>query len=91
MQNVLGMIPCNVQYPDLRAKKITNKKNEEMNFAFELNQQVSILASNESGKVIGRAQYSTGENTYLIRYKAADGRAVEQWWGESALFTITRE
>ena len=32
-----------------------------------------------------RAEYSYCENSYLVRYEAADGRAVEQWWTESAL------
>lgn len=55
------------------------------NFRFNLNQQVAIVASGESGQVIGRAQYSTGQDQYFIRYLAADGRAVESWWGEDAL------
>ena len=52
---------------------------------FELNQQVTISASGEAGEVIGRAEYTTCERNYLIRYKAGDGRAVESWWAESAL------
>lgn len=54
-------------------------------FRFTLNQSISITTSSEQGAVIGRAEYATGENSYLIRYKAADGRAVEAWWAESAL------
>jgi hypothetical protein len=54
-------------------------------FAFQLNEPVVIKASRESGEVIGRADYVASENAYLIRYKAADGRATDQWWGESAL------
>ena len=54
-------------------------------FKFELENIVLIEASSETGKVIGRAQYLNGQNNYLIRYKAADGRAVELWWGEDAL------
>lgn len=52
---------------------------------FELNQTVTIAASGESGEVIARAEYATDETRYLVRYKSADGRAVEAWWGESAL------
>lgn len=52
---------------------------------YELNQQVTIAASGESGTVIGRAEYTNIEPQYQLRYKCADGRAVEQWWGESAL------
>lgn len=54
-------------------------------FKFALHQNVSISASGETGEVIARAEYATGENSYLVRYKAADGRACESWWGESAL------
>lgn len=54
-------------------------------FKFELKQQVTIAASGEQGTVIGRAEYVHCENSYYIRYKAADGRATESWWTESAL------
>ncbi|WP_198343486.1 hypothetical protein [Burkholderia ubonensis] len=54
-------------------------------FKFEFGNSVTITASGETGKVIGRAEYTTSENTYLVRYCSADGRAVENWWGESAL------
>jgi hypothetical protein len=56
-----------------------------MNFKFELNQQVTIKASGEAGIVISRAEHNVAENSYFVRYKAADGRAVENWWTESAL------
>lgn len=56
-----------------------------MKFQFELKQLVKIIESGERGKVIARAQYMASEDTYLIRYMAADGRAVEQWWADSAL------
>ena len=54
-------------------------------FKFNIDQQVVISISEESGTVIGRAEFSNSENSYQIRYKAADGRAVELWWLESAL------
>lgn len=54
-------------------------------FKFNLNAHVSIAASGEAGEVVARAEYAAAENGYLVRYKAADGRAVEAWWGESAL------
>ena len=56
-----------------------------MSFIFSINQDVEIKASGESGMVVGRAEYDFDENTYYLRYEAADGRAVEQWWKESAL------
>lgn len=52
---------------------------------YALNQNVTIAASGEKGEVVGRAEYSNSEATYRVRYKAADGRAVESWWDESAL------
>jgi len=54
-------------------------------FKFEINQKVTIAASGEAGTVIGRAEYGYAENSYLIRYKAADGKATEAWWTESSL------
>lgn len=54
-------------------------------FAFGLGYQVRISVSGEVGEVIGMAGYIAAENVYLVRYKSADGRAVEAWWGESAL------
>lgn len=57
-------------------------------FKFELMQNLAVSCSEEQGTVIGRAEYSQNENSYLLRYKAADGRAVESWWGESALTAV---
>lgn len=54
-------------------------------FKFKLGQQVQIQVSSEAGEIIGRAEYTTTENTYNLRYKSADGRAVQAWWDESAL------
>ena len=56
-----------------------------MSFKFSLLQTLTIAASGESGEVLARAEYSTSENSYFLRYKAADGRATEAWWSESAL------
>ncbi len=55
------------------------------NFKFSLEQPVVITESGEDGKVIAMATYAHAEDSYRIRYKAADGRAVEAWWDESAL------
>lgn len=52
---------------------------------FALGQQVRVRVSTEVGEVVGQARYRFSENSYLVRYCAADGRAVEQWWAESAL------
>ncbi len=57
----------------------------ETMYKFMLGMAVAFEQSDEEGLVIGRAEYLTGEPQYYIRYKAGDGRQVEQWWGESAL------
>ncbi len=54
-------------------------------FEFQLSQVVKLIESGETGTVIGRAEYLSGENSYHVRYKAADGRQTERWWGASAL------
>lgn len=54
-------------------------------FKFEIGSFVDIIASDERGEIIGRAQYQFGQNQYLVRYQAGDNRAVEVWWAESAL------
>lgn len=58
-----------------------------MAFKFKLNCEVIIAASGERGVVVGRAEFTDGKPQYLIRYMAADGRAVEVWWNQSALTT----
>ena len=54
-------------------------------FKFTLLDRVEIVESGEGGQVIGRAEYSHAEPSYYVHYKAADGRAVQCWWNESAL------
>lgn len=56
-------------------------------FQFELKAKIKIAISGERGEVIGRAEYTTAEPSYFVRYVTADGRAVEQWWTESSLVT----
>lgn len=56
-----------------------------MDFVFELAQTVSIKESGETGHITGRAEYTNSANSYYVRYRSADGRAVEQWWPEDAL------
>jgi hypothetical protein len=58
-----------------------------MTFKFDMEQNVIISVSGETGEVIGRAEYARDEDAYYIRYKSGDGRAVESWWRESALET----
>lgn len=56
-----------------------------MEFKFELDQLVIIRVSGETGRIVGRAQYTNRWVSYLVRYKCADGRGVEAWWDEDAL------
>jgi len=58
-----------------------------MGFKFNLGEKVTVEVSGETGEVLGRAEYTTAANNYLIRYRCADGRAVEAWWQEDALRT----
>ncbi|EGJ7875068.1 TPA: hypothetical protein ACI7F1_002880 [Escherichia coli] len=57
-------------------------------FKFELSQLLVMRISDEWGEVKARAQYADGENQYLLHYKAADGRATTEWFGESMLEAI---
>jgi hypothetical protein len=54
-------------------------------FMFDLGDTATIAISDETGKIIGRAEYIENENNYLLLYQANDGRAVKQWWKESEL------
>ncbi len=54
-------------------------------FKFDMKQVVKLTDSGELGTVWARSEYATSEPQYLLRYKAADGRATECWWPESAL------
>jgi hypothetical protein len=55
-------------------------------FLFDLGARVAIVASGETGVVIGRAQYVNSCNDYRVRYtEAGSGKAVEHWWNEDAL------
>ena len=60
-------------------------------FKFQLNQTVKIITSGETGIIVGRAEFATSDNTYNIRYKCADGRAIESWWTESALKLVVQK
>lgn len=58
-----------------------------MGFKFNLSEKVTVEVSGETGEVLGRAEYTTSANNYFVRYRSADGRAVEAWWQEDALKT----
>ena len=53
---------------------------------YNLGDQVELIESNEVGTVIALAFYqNTPEVQYFLRYKCADGRLTQDWWGESAI------
>lgn len=54
-------------------------------FKFGLNDCVKISVSGECGVIRARAEYVHCENSYLLCYKAGDGRATEAWWAESQI------
>lgn len=54
-------------------------------FKFAIGQRLAIVCSGEIGEAIGRAEYPESPPSYLLRHRAADGRAVEAWWTQSAL------
>lgn len=57
-------------------------------FKFDLDAAVAIEVSGERGKIVARAEYVNGDPQYLVRYKAADGRAIESWWVQDALIPV---
>jgi hypothetical protein len=54
-------------------------------FKFGLRQVVVLNDSEEHGTVIARSESIHADPQYMLRYKCADGRAVEAWWSEEAL------
>lgn len=52
---------------------------------FQMKQKVSLAESGETGIIIARSEHLNSEPQYLLRYKSADGRQTECWWGESAI------
>lgn len=57
-------------------------------FKFKLTQQLQVSVSGEQGECIARSEHAAAEPQYLLRYRAADGRAVEAWWTECALSAV---
>lgn len=55
-------------------------------FIYDMEQKVEIKCSGEQGLVKGRAEYAACDKPkYYIEYKAADGRAVTDWWNEESI------
>jgi len=58
----------------------------EKTFKYGLGDRVQLKESEEEGEVVGRAEFSNADDSYLIRYQGKDGRLVEVWWTESAIY-----
>lgn len=58
---------------------------------FDLEDDVVIACSGEIGAVVGRWESINSAPRYLIRYRAADGRACENWWDQDAIILATDE
>jgi len=54
-------------------------------FTFDLDNEVKIIASGETGIIKGRAEYVNAANSYYIEYKQANGVAVTQWWDQNSI------
>ncbi|MEF3068095.1 MULTISPECIES: hypothetical protein [Pandoraea] len=54
-------------------------------FAFNLGDAVALSMSKEAGVVAGRAEYDNIPPQYYVRYVAADGRQVTDWFGADQL------
>lgn len=59
-----------------------------MTFKFELNQFVEVGISGEMGHIKSRAESCNHCNQYHVHYKAADGRAIENWFDEDDIAAV---
>lgn len=57
----------------------------------DLKQRVRLTESGEEGVIIGRAEYTYAEPSYLIRYKGGDGVQHESWWTQDAIEVVAAE
>lgn len=55
---------------------------------FPLGAHARVICSGETGQIIGRAEYTGSGPQVLLRYRAADGRAVETWWNLDAVEVV---
>lgn len=58
---------------------------------YKLNQKIKLALTEEQGIVIGIADYAESEEVgtrYYVRYKAGDGRQVEEWFTDGALRSL---
>lgn len=58
---------------------------QDESFLFELGEEVEIAISGERGRVVARAEYEGGSDSYLVHYKAANGCATNGWFSSDVL------
>lgn len=61
-----------------------------MSFRIELQQPVAIKVSGTQGTVIGRAEYTYANPSYLVRYADKQGTPREAWWSDEALEPVAQ-
>lgn len=54
-------------------------------FKFELGASVKVGNYSGSAVIIGRAEYLSRPNLYLIKYEKSDGLPAEEWFEEGDL------
>ncbi|VVE47392.1 hypothetical protein PCO31111_04513 [Pandoraea communis] len=54
-------------------------------FALNLGDAVALTMSKEAGFVIGRAEYESTADQFYVRYVAADGRQMRDWFSAEEL------
>jgi len=61
------------------------KDSNTVEFDHNIHDVVMISVSGEVGEIVGRAEREYDLHEYLVRYKDANGCAVERWWNENAI------
>ena len=61
-----------------------------MKMKFDLNETVKLVASEETGVVVGRAQNVSNQDEYLIRYRTAVGCQMKGWMAECDIEPLPR-
>ena len=55
----------------------------ETEFKYSIGDRVKMVESEESGAIVGRAEYAhTDSKSYHVRYADANGVQSKQWWEE---------
>ena len=82
---VAGIARAFAATDDTTATDTAAAPNPPAYFTFGLRQRVRLTESGEEGIIIARMDDAEAVSKYHIRYRAADGRQVEDWWSEATL------